>query len=181
MYSLEVPHWSASNGYPQHVDMEDWRKLPQNYHQIVLLNNSSEYVHQSVCCVSLHPLQQIRRFFFSSEKYWHLSYFSTKTYVVGRNKKNIMWIPPLICSYDCICIYCWFKSRKYWHFYATCNPSLAEHNMPCLSKQCNSRSLASEEANWSGSALFAIKDVNSYQNPGSSNLIGWKLEVGVAS
>ena len=41
--------------------------------------------------------------------------------------------------------------------------------------------LASEEANWSGSALFVIKYVNFYQKPRSSNLIGWKLEVGVAS
>ena len=57
------------------------------------------------------------------------------------------------------------------------NPSLAEHDMPCLSKQCRSRS----EANWSGSALFVIKYVNFYQKPGSSNLIGWELEVGVAS
>ena len=40
--------------------------------------------------------------------------------------------------------------------------------------------LASEEANWPGSALFVIKYVNFYQKPGSSNLIGWKLEVGVA-
>ena len=41
--------------------------------------------------------------------------------------------------------------------------------------------LDSEEANWSGSALFAIKYVNLYQQPGLSNLIGWKLEMGVAS
>ena len=41
--------------------------------------------------------------------------------------------------------------------------------------------LASEEANWSGSAVFAIKYVNLYQQPWSSNLIGWKLEMGVAS
>ena len=41
--------------------------------------------------------------------------------------------------------------------------------------------LASEEANWSGSARFVIKYVNFYQKPGSGNLIGWKLEVGVAS
>ena len=41
--------------------------------------------------------------------------------------------------------------------------------------------LASEEANWSGSALFVINYVNFYQKPGSSNLIGWKLEVGVTS
>ena len=29
-----------------------------------------------------------------------------------------------------------------------------------------------EEANWSGSALFVIQYVNSYQQSGSSNLIG---------
>ena len=33
----------------------------------------------------------------------------------------------------------------------------------------------------SGSALFIIKYVNLYQQSGSSNLIGWKLEMGVAS
>ena len=42
-------------------------------------------------------------------------------------------------------------------------------------------SWASEEANWSGSALFAIQYVNLYQQPGSSNLTGWQIEVGVAS
>ena len=41
--------------------------------------------------------------------------------------------------------------------------------------------LASEEANWSGSVLFGIQYVNLYQQARSSNLIGWKLEVGVAS
>ena len=41
--------------------------------------------------------------------------------------------------------------------------------------------LASEEANWSGSTLFSIKNANLYQQPGSSNLAGWKLEVGMVS
>ena len=41
--------------------------------------------------------------------------------------------------------------------------------------------LAFEEANLSRSALFVIKYVNFYQKPGSSNMIGWKLEVGMAS
>ena len=39
--------------------------------------------------------------------------------------------------------------------------------------------LASEEANWSGSALFVTKDSNLYQQPESNNPIGWKLEVGM--
>ena len=61
------------------------------------------------------------------------------------------------------------------------NPSLAEYDMPCLSKSIDPDQLASEEANRTGSALFVIKYENFYQKPGSSNLIGWKLEVGVAS
>ena len=52
-----------------------------------------------------------------------------------------------------------------WRVEMKLNPSLAKH----------------EEANWSGSALFVIKYVNFYQKLWSSNLIGWKLEVGLAS
>ena len=52
---------------------------------------------------------------------------------------------------------------------------------PLLANSVDPYQLASEEANWSGSALFVIKYVNFYQKPGSSNVIGWKLEVGVAS
>ena len=39
-YSLEVLHQGASNEYPKHVFMANWRKLSHNYHQILLLNNS---------------------------------------------------------------------------------------------------------------------------------------------
>ena len=39
----------------------------------------------------------------------------------------------------------------------------------------------SEEANRSGSGLFVIEYPNLYQQPGSSNMIGWQLEVGVSS
>ena len=35
--------------------------------------------------------------------------------------------------------------------------------------------MASEEANWSGSALFVVKNVNLYQTPWSKNLIGAKI------
>ena len=56
-------------------------------------------------------------------------------------------------------------------------------NMSCpvLVNSVDPDQLASSEANWSGSALFVIKYVNFYQKHGSSNLIGWKLEMGVAS
>ena len=57
---------------------------------------------------------------------------------------------------------------------------LLNPDMPCLYKRADPDQLASENANWSGSALFVIKYVNSYQQSGLSNLIGWKLEVGMA-
>ena len=44
---------------------------------------------------------------------------------------------------------------------------------PAFANSVDPDQLASEEANWSGSALFAIKYVNLYQQSGSSNLIGW--------
>ena len=51
---------------------------------------------------------------------------------------------------------------------------------PLFANSVDPDQLASEEAIWSGSALFAIKYMNLYQQPWSSNLIGGKLEIGVA-
>ena len=45
---------------------------------------------------------------------------------------------------------------------------------PCPAEPGYALSLQ-EDANWSGSALFAIKYVTLYQQSGSNNLIGWKL------
>ena len=45
----------------------------------------------------------------------------------------------------------------------------------------NPDQMASEEAIWSGSALFVFTCVILYQQPGLSNLCGRKLEVGMAS
>ena len=67
-----------------------------------------------------------------------------------------------------------------WKFYPDCQTLtlvLLNLDTSCFCKQCRSRS----EANWSGSALFAIKHVNLKQQSGSSRLFGWKLEVGVTS
>ena len=50
-----------------------------------------------------------------------------------------------------------------------------------LNTTCPVLANSTEEANWSGSALFVFQYVNLYQQPGSGNLIGWKLEVGMAS
>ena len=43
---------------------------------------------------------------------------------------------------------------------------------PVLANIVDPDQLTSDEANWSGSALFVIKYVNFYQKPRSSNLIG---------
>ena len=75
-----------------------------------------------------------------------------------------------------------------WSTYAICSViylpwplSCWTRIYPAFANSADLDQLASEEANWSGSAPFAIKYVNLYQQSGSSNLIGWKLEVGVAS
>ena len=61
------------------------------------------------------------------------------------------------------------------------NLSLAKHVMPCRSKQCRSDQMASEEANiWICTVCHQICKFLS-KKIGSSNLIGLKLEVGVAS
>ena len=52
---------------------------------------------------------------------------------------------------------------------------------PAFANNVDPDQLASEEANWSGSTLFAIKYMNLYEQWGSSNLIGWISEVGMAS
>ena len=52
---------------------------------------------------------------------------------------------------------------------------------PAFANSVDPDQLASEEANWSGSALFVIKYLNLYDQLGSSNLIGWKLGLDVAS
>ena len=76
----------------------------------------------------------------------------------------------------------WIQSiiiQVFW--YLTLTLLLLNTTIPVIANSVDPDQLASLEVNWSGSALFVIKYVNFYQKPGSSNMIGWKLEVGVAS
>ena len=50
--------------------------------------------------------------------------------------------------------------------------TLLNTTCPVLANSVDPDQLASEEANWYGSALFVIKYVYFYQNPDQSNLIG---------
>ena len=51
-----------------------------------------------------------------------------------------------------------------WKFYLT--RLLLNTTCPVLANSAEQDQLASEEANWSGSALFVIKYMNFYQKPG---------------
>ena len=75
-----------------------------------------------------------------------------------------------------LCVFLFYnRGFKRTHF-VLLNP-----DMPAFANSVDPDQLASEEANWSGSTLFAMKYVNLYQHSGSSRLTNWKLEVGVAS
>ena len=54
-------------------------------------------------------------------------------------------------------------------------------DIPCLCKQCRSRSVGFFRSQQIWICTVCIKYLNLYQQPWSSNLIGWKLEVGMVS
>ena len=85
---------------------------------------------------------------------------------------------------------CWMSGKqctKYWNWLlagwkrAVLTLVLLNPDISCLANSIDSDQLASEEYNWSGSTLFVIKYVNFNQRPGSNNLVGLKLEVGLTS
>ena len=61
---------------------------------------------------------------------------------------------------------------QYSYTYHVLTLLLLSTTCPVLANSVDPDQLASEEANWSGSALFVIKYVNFYQKPGWSYLIG---------
>ena len=74
------------------------------------------------------------------------------------------------------------QKRTFYHVRPTKTLTLLLLNTTCpvLANSVEPDQLTSK-VNLSRSAPFVIKYVNFYQKPGSSNLIGWKLEVGVAT
>ena len=73
-----------------------------------------------------------------------------------------------------------WRRLQYPHHFFFFNLLLLNTTCPVLANSVDLDQLASEEANWSGSALFAIQYLNLYEQLGSSNTIGCKLEVGQA-
>ena len=100
----------------------------------------------------------------------------TKTHVriyeKCRNPDQIVRLHSL--PRKCVIHVCSYLPR---HIYLPLTLVLLSPDITCICKQCGSRSVGF----WSGSALFVIQYVNSYQQTALSNLIGWQLEIGVAS
>ena len=65
--------------------------------------------------------------------------------------------------------------------FACFNPCPAEPGYTLFLQYSVDPDQLASSANWSGSALFVIQYVNMYQQIGSNNLIGWKLEMGMVS
>ena len=98
---------------------------------------------------------------------------------------QFMWIICYLKKTETIHMYCQAlfslknKTFRILSHSSECNlrvnscPAVLNPDIPCLCKQCRSRS-ASEEAKWSESALFVIQYVNLYQQPGSI----WWLKIG---
>ena len=150
-YSLEVPHRGTSNEYPQH--MFSWRNK-----------------------------KNINTFGIKKESYQDLWMFLKYCWMSGQQCRpwsDVMfrrilhvWSGSALFAQACLSQYLgsWQYSVKECMFLF----------LPKAVVSLRARS-NSAEANWSGSALFAITYVNLYQQTGSSNLIGWNLEVGMAT
>ena len=155
-YSLEAPCWGASNEYHNISFCREIRKI-----QILFGWKSALSRAMRLCIVCLFQVYACLMIFFISNAI-EGQLISTGAFEVAFNGKNVSFFS--------------FSHNNH-------NLTLLLLNMTCpvLANSVDPNHLASEEANWSGAALFVIKYVNFYQKPGSSNLIGWKLEVGMAS
>ena len=125
------------------------------------------------------PGQQsdMRRLFNDAYYITFFQIFSIKSHVVGTDDlncfdllKQFKWVPTTLLSH---CSFLWLfiphpsQNRNQLNTLAWTQICHAFENSVDPDK------LASEEANWSGSALFIIQYVNLYQKSGLSNMIGW--------
>ena len=116
---------------------------------------------------------------------WYLSFYGGKCHVQGKLKKSGFSNYPISCCSQLFMLsegrglsatQDLFLSLKTWlQMNNQFNPG------PAFANSVGPNQLASSKANWSGSALFVIQYVNLCHQSRSSNLIGWKLEVDMAS
>ena len=100
---------------------------------------------------------------------------SSQTILLHMKRFNKTEFPIFIL----LCVLCFLRQSFRFFILLHCYLVLLNPDIPAFANSVDPDQLA--EANWSGSVLFAIKYVNLYQQSGSSNLIGRKLEVGVVS
>ena len=129
------------------------------------------FFHKNVCCVySLEIWKNIIFFFLfgwkkskdHDQNAWMCHWFGILLFANEKNAGSPTYL-LIHCIYSCIC--------QPW--------SCWTHICQVFANSVDPDKLASKEVNWSGSALFVIKYVNLYQQ--LSNLIGWNLEMGMAS
>ena len=132
-----------------------------------LIGNYSPWLMQNACWVKNSVDDILIHFPFFPQKVQHRHFMSCniKAYFSGKKIRKILSSAELAQRVVK------FKHRAEW---------------PLLTQSCwtwmHPVFTNSVDPNqWSGSALFAIKNVKLYQQPGSSNLIGCKLEVSMAS
>ena len=116
---------------------------------------------------SLHAAHIVSSGFFPVQKNYFISIFCFKL-----DSLHFDQIKAAFRRYFCI------KKTPLHKNLFTLTLVLLNPDMPCLWKQCRSRSVGFFR---STSALFVSKYANLYQHPESSNLIGWISEVGVGS
>ena len=93
-----------------------------------------------------------------------------------RKAKSVCKCIPAIC-------FLWRNKKIYpkiINWYSSLTLVLLNPDIPCLCKQPRSRSVGfwRSQLIWSCTVCHYV---NLYQQPGSSNLFGWKLEVGMSS
>ena len=126
-----------------------------------------EFINQSIFQFTMPALNATMKTLKSIQSLPQFQYWDRQ---VQANNANPDHIPQNVASdqdLHCLSIFQQFLDRL--------TLVLLNPDMSFLCKQCRSRSVGF----WT--ALFAIKYVNLYQQSESNNLIGWKLEMGVAS
>ena len=171
--------WPWSHFQGQHLHWHNFLSA-----QFLLHQWTESYLTRSVCMAELVSSDQLQipEYQFPILLAEQFSSNCTMVHKTGPFMISLLWSQFVLhivergikhqITYLTSCIYQWDYASTLLLLNTTC---------PVLANSVDPDQLASEEANWSGSALFVIKYVNFNQKPRSSNLIGWKLEVGLAS
>ena len=120
-----------------------------------------------------------------AQPHWYIDgaskYLNIHVYCVQNNYNRKRNQTSRLTSFLSYLMYCLLYAYvKVWKWNMTLTLVLLNLDMPCLCKQCSSRSVGFWRSKliWICTLCHPVFEVQ--QRSGSSNLIGWKLEVGVA-